>query len=45
MFKICLVVIKELNMFGGNKGVTQNNAAVVRQAGATTGSAEMAKIM
>ena len=31
--------------FGGNKGVTQNNAAVVRQAGATTGSAEMAKIM
>ena len=33
------------NMFGGNKGVTQNNAAVVRQAGATTGSAEMAKIM
>ena len=33
------------NMFGGNKGVTQNNAAMVRQAGATTGSAEMAKIM
>ena len=33
------------NMFGRNKGVTQNNAAVVRQAGATTGSAEMAKIM
>ena len=32
-------------MCGGNKGVTQNNAEVVRQAGATTGSAEMATII
>ena len=41
MYRICLVVIRELHKIG----VTQNNAAMVRQAGATTGSAEMAKIM
>lgn len=33
------------NMFSPNKGVQQNNAAIVKQAGSTTGSAEMAKIM
>ena len=33
------------NMFTPNKGIQQNNAAIVRQVGATTGSKEMAKIM
>ena len=33
------------NMFAPKKGIQQNNAAVVHQAGATSGSAEMAKIM
>ena len=32
-------------MFTPNKGIQQNNAAIVRQVGATTGSKEMAKIM
>ena len=32
-------------MFAPKKGIQQNNAAVIHQAGATSGSAEMAKIM
>lgn len=33
------------SVFAPKKGIQQNNAAVIRQAGANTGSAEMAKIM
>ena len=33
------------HMFAPKKGIQQNNAAVIHQAGATSGSAEMAKIM
>ena len=33
------------NMFSPPRGVQQNNAAAVRQAGSTTGSKELARIM
>ena len=33
------------NMFSPARGVQQNNAAAVRQAGSTTGSKELARIM